>query len=147
MRAKWSSLSAKQKRIALSLSLPLAAISLIGLTGWQWQWWHALFVVQLAVLPWQWSRQQYNGLENGLVVANPFEVLRFDADNLYLGDEVFSRAKIKRLVLDEVEGKGLFQLPFNQRHAKVPQVLFDGEYLPQLRRMLSEQLPGVEVIT
>ncbi|MBN7827855.1 hypothetical protein, partial [Bowmanella dokdonensis] len=100
-----------------------------------------------AVLPWQWSRQQYNGLENGLVVANPFEVLRFDADNLYLGDEVFSRAKIKRLVLDEVEGKGLFQLPFNQRHAKVPQVLFDGEYLPQLRRMLSEQLPGVEVIT
>lgn len=82
----------------------------------------------------------------GLVVANPFEVLRFDADNLYLGDEVFPRSEIKRLVLDEVEGKGLFQLPFNQRNAKVPQMLFDGEYLPQLRRELSEQLPSVEVI-
>lgn len=147
MCAKWNSLSATQKRVALSLCLPLVGAGLLSLTDWQWQWWHALFVVQLAVLPWQWSRQQYNGLENGIVVANPFEVLRFDQDNLYVGEEAFPRAKIKRLVLDNIDDKGLFQLPFNQRHAKVPQVLFDGEYVPKLRGVLTEQLPGVEVIT
>ncbi|GAA0346247.1 hypothetical protein GCM10009092_08400 [Bowmanella denitrificans] len=98
------------------------------------------------MLPWQWARQQHH-LPMGLVVNNPFDVLRFDADNLYLGEEVFPRAKIKRLVLDNVDGNGLLQLPFNQRQAKVPQVMFDQEHLPKLRQMLTEQLPGVEVIT
>ena len=77
-------------------------------------------------------------------VDNPLEVIVFSKDHLRVNGETIELNKITKLVLDIENGRGVFQLPYNNG-GKI-MFNFPAKYLYKLRQKFQHQLPEVNYI-
>ncbi|WP_341503709.1 hypothetical protein [Gallaecimonas sp. GXIMD4217] len=80
-------------------------------------------------------------------VAKPLDHLQVADGVLRLHQQRFDLATVNKVVIDVVDGKGLLQLPFNQRGAKVPELWFDAARADEVRQFVRRHLPQAEIIT
>lgn len=77
-------------------------------------------------------------------VDNPLEVIVFSKDHLRVNGETIELNKITKLVLDIENGRGVFQLPYNNG-GKI-MFNFPAKYLYKLRQKFQHHLPEVNYI-
>ncbi len=80
-------------------------------------------------------------------VADALAHLKVQAGKLWVGRQGITLAKVQKVVLEQVDDKGLLQLPFNPQQGKIPELWFGAEQLPQVRAWLEHQLPQVAITT
>lgn len=75
---------------------------------------------------------------------NPFEHIKIEQNLFYLDNHVFPIADINVIIVNQVDGRGLLQLPYIADGKVCYQ--FDPAYIRKLQQFIAKKLPQAELV-